>query len=369
VIDRVRVSNYRCLVNFETNLNRECLLLGYNGAGKSTLIDSLKLIQDFVCGWVALADLITSYELTQWTTANLVEFEIDMHAAGGMYRYKLALDCNRQLDKIRIYDESLTFDHATLVRRDQNEVYLHRDDGSQGGSFPLDWSQSAVAAVQPSSVNQKLQTFRKSVGNWTILRPNVMSMESESRAEVNRPMRDLSNFTSWYRSLALNGKWTYELTSLMRNVWDDFSYINLEEIGREARALQLVFEAVASGGSTVTLYWQQLSDGERALLSLYSLVALVKIESQAVLILDEPDNNVALAEVKPWAAELLQSIGPQNQVIVASHHPELVEFMGENRALWLTRLRHDTPAVPRNLDQVDDGLTLSERIARGWIDG
>lgn len=369
MIERLRVSNFRCLVNFEAKLAKECLLLGNNGAGKSTLIDSLKLIQDFVCGWAPLVDLITSYELTQWTTSDLVEFEVDLKAGGGIYRYKLSLEFNRQLDKGRIHEESLTFDQATLVRRDQNEVFLHRDDGSNGGKFPLDWSQSAVAAVQPSQVNQKLQRFRKAVGNWIILRPNVMSMESESRSESPRPSRDLVNFTSWYRSLALNGKWTFELTKLMRNVWDDFAYMNLEEIGRDARALQVVFEKTGPAAESITLHWPQLSDGERALFCLYSLVALVKSDSEVVLILDEPDNNVSLSEVKPWASELLQSIGTQSQVVLATHHPELAELLGETKALWLTRQRHDSATVPRKLDRVDDGLTFSERIARGWIDG
>ncbi|MBU0989810.1 MAG: ATP-binding protein, partial [Proteobacteria bacterium] len=41
MLKRLYANNYRCLVNFEIDLDRLTLLVGPNGGGKSTLFDLL----------------------------------------------------------------------------------------------------------------------------------------------------------------------------------------------------------------------------------------------------------------------------------------------------------------------------------------
>lgn len=313
--------------------------------------------------------LLSASDLCLWTTSGIVEFEVDLRVGELSYQYKLVVDCNRDLDKSRVDTESLACDQKPLITRDRNEVRLFRDDGSEGGSFPLDWTRSAVAAVQPTSVNQKLQAFRNSASKWIRLMINPIGMEPESRSETSRPELNLTNAISWYRHLSANGKWAYEFTNLLRSLWHDFDYPELENVGRDTKALRLVFKRESRDKTLVPIYWDQLSEGERTLFVLYALVALIRSDSDSILLLDEPDNFVSASEIRPWLYELLECESLSKQIVLVSHNSQIVDFVNPSRVLWFSRASHDAATILRQLEQVEDGLTLSERVARGWVDG
>ncbi|HAX75624.1 MAG TPA: ATPase, partial [Cyanobacteria bacterium UBA11372] len=50
MLKRVYIDNFRCLVNFELDVDAINLFLGYNGSGKSTVFEALHKIQAFVSG-------------------------------------------------------------------------------------------------------------------------------------------------------------------------------------------------------------------------------------------------------------------------------------------------------------------------------
>ena len=81
--------------------------------------------------------------------------------------------------------------------------------------------------------------------------------------------------------------------------------------------------------------FDQLSDGQRALITLHLL--LFADDAERTLFLDEPDNYITLPELQPWLAELEDSCGDTlPQTILISHHPEAIDFLSDN-AIWLGR--------------------------------
>ena len=92
-------------------------------------------------------------------------------------------------------------------------------------------------------------------------------MESESKAEARHPDLSMTNVTSWYRSLAQEQEWTDALRDALRDVWPDFRSFKLVDAGLNTKALQLRFEN--KGSNSASLFFDQLSDGERALIGLY----------------------------------------------------------------------------------------------------
>src|SRR5690606_29379939 len=109
------------------------------------------------------------------------------------------------------------------------------------------------------------------------------------------------------------------------------------------------------------------SDGQRALVALYSLVRLAAGQGYT-LFLDEPDNYLALPEIQPWLIELTDSCGGDvPQAVLCSHHPELIDYLGSNRGVLLERESSGvTITRPVRELTVEGGLKLSEVIARGW---
>ena len=103
------------------------------------------------------------------------------------------------------------------------------------------------------------------------------------------------------------------------------------------------------------------------LIALYSLVRLAAGQGYT-LFLDEPDNYVALSEIQPWLVELADACGDTvPQAVLCSHHPELIDYLGADRGVLLEGESSGVTRAKTLADGVvDDGLKLSERIARGW---
>ena len=185
-----------------------------------------------------------------------------------------------------------------MFERDLDGVRFLKAGGDQA-SFPLDWRQAALAAIQPRGVNiSKLALLQEEIAKLLVLRPNPRGMESESKSEAKHPDLSMTNVTSWYRSLAQEQEWTDALRDALRDVWPDFRSFKLVDAGMNTKALQLRFEN--KGSNPTSLFFDQLSDGERALIGLYMVRSALETGAVPSVLIDEPDNFVGLPELQPW---------------------------------------------------------------------
>jgi hypothetical protein len=191
-------------------------------------------------------------------------------------------------------------------------------------------------------------------------------MERESKAKAKRPDLSLSRLTSWYRSLHQEQEWTDALRLTLRDVWPDFRSFKLVDVGLNAEALQLRFES--ADRKPIVLFFDQLSDGERALVGLYMVRAALETGAAKTVLIDEPDNFVGLPELQPWILSMRELLDEEHQLIVISHHPEILANSGEENGRCLWRDNHTSPTRIGPL-KVPEGLSAGEAIARGWTRG
>jgi hypothetical protein len=59
--------------------------------------------------------------------------------------------------------------------------------------------------------------------------------------------------------------------------------------------------------------------------------------------------------------------GPQQAVLI-SHHPELIDYFGPESGKWIERDPLGPARVKKLPERIDNGLKLSEQIARGWTE-
>jgi predicted ATPase len=375
MITRLYANNFRCLLGFEAKFDSFGVLCGPNGAGKSSVFDAIMLIRNLATGDGVLGGKgerdVEHLEFTNWQKGSaqestIQEFELGVTAEGHSFEYVIHIEQKASFEKPRIVKERATSDGRSLFDRDLEGVHFQKSDGSQTG-FPLDWRQAALAAIQPKGSLGELTILQEAIARLLILRPNPRSMESESRAESKHADLDLGNLTSWYRSLAGTQEWTDALRDLLKEVWPDFRSFNLEPVGLNAKALQLRFEG-SNGINSGTLFFEQLSDGEKALLGLYMVRAALATGAAQTVLIDEPDNFVGLPELQPWALSLRELLDEDHQAILISHHPEILSNAGEDFGRYLWRDNHTSPTRIGPL-KVPEGLSPGEAVARGWVRG
>jgi ATPase subunit of ABC transporter with duplicated ATPase domains len=123
----------------------------------------------------------------------------------------------------------------------------------------------------------------------------------------------------------------------------------------------------APNGATQRYDLGELSDGQRLILVLSALVEIAG-HRELALILDEPDNYVALQEIQPLLLSLMDI--PTLQLIVVSHHPEIIDLMAKDYGYVLAREGDLGPVrVKRWAAPHGTMLPASELVARGDIDG
>ncbi len=376
MITRLYVNNFRCLVNFKAEFDSFAVLCGPNGAGKSSVFDALRLLRNLGTGDALLGDEkrekergepdLRSLEFTQWLDSTVQEFELGLRVEAHEFEYVIHIEQTARFEKPRIIHEKALCDGQIVFEREKEGVRFLKADGKEA-FFPLDWRQAALRAIEPRGVHlAKLELLQEEVAKLLVLRPNPRTMEEESKAEARHPDLSMTNLTSWYRSLAQDTEWTDALRDALRDVWPDFRSFNLVSAGMNTKALQLRFEGEES--NPTSLFFDQLSDGERALIGLYMIRAALDTGAARTVMIDEPDNFVGLPELQPWVLSMREPLDEKHQLVLISHHPEILSSSGEANGRYLWRDSHTSPTRIGPL-KVPEGMGAGEAIARGWARG
>jgi predicted ATPase len=197
---------------------------------------------------------------------------------------------------------------------------------------------------------------------------NPSGMTSTTSEEALYPTRDLSNYASWYRHLSQEQpSVAASLVEYLKPIISGFVGFPLTKEGETTRVLRA---EMRNGSDPPARYsFDELSDGQRVLAGLYTLLALMKL-TPITLCIDEPDNFVALPELQPWLMELQDQVEAHgSQVLVVSHHPELINYLVPHDAIRFTREPEGPVRVVPFASNSDEPLTAAEIVARGWEDG
>ncbi|WP_437819787.1 AAA family ATPase [Sorangium sp. So ce1078] len=359
MIERVYLDNIRTFVNFEWRPGPLAILLGANGAGKTALLDTLRGLQAFLLGESSSVEALDETSRTRWDQRREQTLELDVRGNGGLYRYRLVVEhLEREPGKNRVTSESLHHDGKLLVEFVGGELRLFRDDGSAGPHFKAKETRSGVGAVEPGDDGRRLMWFKQWAAQIWLLRPDPRAMSARvERAAAEWLAADLSNFAAWYlRSLAAKPGSMFKASAALGKVLPGFLELH-EHLGH----LQARF---GDDAASVSFRFDELSDGQRALIALYVLRHAVAGPGKALAI-DEPDNYVSLREIQPWLTEMtdlaLGKSGPQIWMI--SHHPEVLNLLAVDFGWRFFRDGTGPTRVERF--QPATGLDPAETVARG----
>lgn len=367
MLKKLYVNNYRCFVNFELNMGNLALLLGSNGGGKSTLFDILRSIRTLLVDRARTQDVFPVEDITVWSKQEKQTFELTVGNGADEYVYKLVLAPSIGTNGRQIESEEVLFNTSPLFVFRQGEVQLFDDVLRPGPRYPFDPTVSALATITPRPDNTRLTWFGQWIEKLLVisLQPRMMfSVTGEESAWLNH---DATNFASWYRYLSQEYQdKMFALTEKLRAVLPGFHSFRLEQAGRQ-RILKVGFTGKAHQSSLVFFDFSRLSDGQRVLIVLYSMLVALDSLGYSVF-LDEPENYVSLSEIQPWLMELRDACdeGP-GQAVIISHHPELIDYLGSECGQWIDRGPLE-PARVRAMPAVErHDLKLSEQVARGWV--
>ena len=178
----------------------------------------------------------------------------------------------------------------------------------------------------------------------------------------------MENFASWYRrSSQENMGAVAELFTELREILPGFDSLSMVESGEGARMLKAVFRSVTGKNKVNRYNFGQLSEGQRGLIALYTLLTLIPNDTRSSIFIDEPDNYLNLREIEPWLKSLIDACGDSlEQAIIISHHPKIIDYLGQGSGRWFSREAEGPVRVGTEPKSPVEGLSLSETVARNW---
>jgi len=363
MITELYIDNFRCFTNFELKLGNTELFFGINGSGKTSVFDILENIRSLVWGG-RITDLLHGQGLTAWDTRSVQSFAVELREGEDYFRYELQIEHNREQGELHISREQLIWNKSVFYHFENGQVHLYRQNNGtveEATSFPFGQTQSFIPLVPEAKDNQPLVRFRNAVSRWVFISidPTPAVMETFSQKESPFILRNASNFSSWYQSLSqTNPEIIVALRESLQDAIPYFAQLQFLPFG-ETKAMQARFEGL---DTPLSLY--QLSDGQRVLIVLYTMLEAMR-SLKYDLYIDEPDNYVCLREIQPWLHDLLDTAHEQDrQVVIISHHPEIINGMAGSNGKWFHR-KENGPVQVGQYPGVE-GLTHSETMARGW---
>lgn len=368
MVKRFHVDNFRCLIDFEVELDELNLFLGPNGSGKTSVFDALRRLQALIARDARVDEVFSADDLSFSQDRDKQRFELDLETDGGLYQYGLSIEHDADERQMQIVEETLLHAGRPILECADGIAQLYRDNYTKGPTGIFGWSHSGVGFFGERSDSTKLTRFKREIARFVIASPCPPLFKPEAHGEDEFLDRLMDNFVGWYRHAAQeNMRGIADLFPALAEALPGFDSMNLTEAGENVRALKVDFVRDADDRRRVDRYrFRQLSDGQKALVALYSLI-FMSPHGRASLFLDEPDNYLALREVQPWFAALAESCGDTvEQAVVVSHHPVTIDYLAGAKGRWFYRDGNGPARVAAKPESLPDGLSLSETIARGW---
>ena len=378
MIGRFYADNFRCLTNFELELDQTNIFLGPNGSGKTSVFDALRKIQNLTVRGARIEDEFPQRDLSCLRSDNQVQqFELEIVVDQENYEYMLKIEHDLDRNRMWIDQEILRHNKKPLFVFEKRIARLYRDDYGRESSYQFDLTRSGIGFLHAHPDNKKLTRFKTELTNTAIVSPCPPLFKSETSTVTRTegaffdPL--MQNFVEWYWSIAQQDIGSVvRLFEELKQILPGFDSLSMVESGENARVLKAAFHG-RSGDRRLNRYsFGQLSDGQRFLVALYALLHLVKgdhlTEShRRSLFVDEPDNYLSLREVQPWLAQVVGACGETlEQAVIISHHPKTIDYLAGAKGRWFSRDGEGPVRVGTEPKFSSNGLPLSEAIARGW---
>lgn len=370
MLKRIAIDNFRCFEKFEFRPQSLQLLLGRNGSGKSSFLDALTRLRQVIYQSRPITEAFNSATRTRWSSQLQQSFELEVSGNDGSYSYRLVLQHNEYGLGVGIIDELLAFNGTPLVQFTPKGVDVTSDAGKTV-RYGINNQQSSLTVIPSGAQWKRLAWFRDWIGGLYCLRVNPARMSSTTARAINHPSFDFSDFVSWYMHLVLEqSNETVRLRDSLRTVVPNFDSMVLRDSGKQRIMTVLLSRDDAVGAPDLAEYdFEELSDGQRALISLYTVLACAMSKGRLVLF-DEPDNYISLAEIQPWLLALTDKVEMGGaQAIIVSHHPELLNQLAPQHGILFRRENGAAVRIEDYKPSSPGLLTPAEEIARGWERG
>jgi energy-coupling factor transporter ATP-binding protein EcfA2 len=341
------------------------LLIGNNGSGKTTVGLALEILQRIARGTNRVGDLVKPKDFLGRKGVPM-RFEIEVELRGKNYGYSVAFEFSEGFKEPRILEEKLSVEGNPVYTRELSQVLLVR--GGSEAKFNIDWNIAALPIIQHQSLTDPLLVVRQWLARMLILRPIPPLISGNSEQETLEPNPQVTDLGAWFSGLLAHAPSAYtKIDEYLKQIMPDLEDIRNPPAGGDSRRLEVQFTSNPGPGS-LCLSFEDLSDGEKCFMICALVLAANYAYGPLFCFWDEPDNYLALSEVRHFVLALRKAFQSGGQFIATSHNSEAIRRFSEKNTLYLYRKSHLEPTIVRPLDDLQVSGDLVDALIRGDVE-
>lgn len=370
MLQRLYVHNYRCLENFEFNLEGAdaALLIGKNGSGKSTIRQVLQIFQAIGRSAPRVGQLVSEVDFAMGRRGVPMRFELQVSLASKVFNYVLALELPERFRELRILEERLSMDGHALFTREHAQTTVHRSlSGQPDARFNIDWHLVGLPIIQDPVAADALSSFRGWLARMVLLAPIPKLLGGEATGDSAQLDSHASNVADWLSSLLEIYPAAYAaLSRHLQQAMPDLSDFRFERTGRASKTLLVRFKADTQ---QMELPFSTLSDGEKCFFLCAVVLAAAECDGPLFAFWDEPGNDLSLDEVSPFVTALRAGFkATGSQIMMTSHNEETIRRFSNENTWVLGRRSHLEPTLIRWVDSLPARADLVQSLIEGDVD-
>lgn len=341
MLKRLYVHNFKCLQNFEfnTNMLHSLFLLGKNGSGKTTVLEVIEIFQRIGQGVTPIQDLIHNECFSFGNKRMPIDFELEAEIEEKKFHYTLTVEFPEDFIAPRVKSEKLIVDNSPILVRDGGQISLN-----DRAHFVLDWHHVGLPLVSVRSNDQPIAIFREWLQKIVLLSPYPKYFNSLSKNESETISKNAENLIDWARWLLSSNPSLYvHMHDFLKIRMPDLDLFKFENVGKDDRKLVFIFK---EGSDTISLGFEQLSDGEKLFFLAATLIATQKNNPTTLCLWDEPDNFISLIELDHFISEsrkAFESFSGKSQLIMTSHNERVINNFSNHNIFVMSRKSHLSP--------------------------
>ena len=317
-ITRIRVRNFKSLVDFDLKLVPFTCLVGMNGVGKSTVLQVLDFIaQQFkgdIAGWLEMRQWDASDLNSRLTRRSNIDLGVELSYQGAPLRWEASF--NRV--SMHCTSETISLD-GHLLFRVRDGRYKIREENEMDISF--DYQGSILSQLRESQLIDCLIEFKNfftQMESLDLISPELLRTKTrEAKGQLGLGGQNLSAFLSELdeekRSKLLSG-----LTSVYPQL-DNFSITSLRS-GWKRLSIEERF-----GDHLLKSNARHVNDGMLRMMAVLSQL----FSDHSFLLFDEIENGM-----NPELVEFLMNtlVASDKQVLVTTHSPMILNYLDDEVA-------------------------------------
>lgn len=316
-LKRLKIDNFKSLLEFGIDFEHFNCIIGLNGAGKSTLLQALDFISVMMKGdisnWLRKRGWQTKDLHSKFTKAKNISFKLFIENNNIKYTYEAIFNTS----KLRCTNELFHINENRILKIENSKFSIEK----QYGEIVQEYEGSFLSSLKEDRLPKELLELKNFIRNITsldLLSPQALRQKSRSDGkELGLSGEYLTTFL-----YALPEERKKQLLEQLKICYPNIASFELSRSRNGWKKLEVI---EIFGNTKISTEARHLNDG---FLRLVALLAQL-FTSKDFLLFDEVENGINPELVDFLISSLIHST---HQVLITTHSPMILNYIDDETA-------------------------------------